>query len=122
MFGREGFILQKLVGDGRVFVHACGGIILKKLQNESLRIDTGCIVAFTKGIEYDVQLTKGLKSMFFGGEGMFLATLSGTGYIWLQSLPFSRLCEKINSGLPEGGGGESSSAGGFGKVLDMLER
>lgn len=95
--GGEGLILQKLSGDGKAFVHACGGICVKTLKNESIRVDTGCVVAFTKGITYDVQMVKGLKSMFFSGEGMFLTTLSGTGYVWLQTLPFPRLADKIIS-------------------------
>ena len=94
-FGGEGFILQKLRGDGKAFIHACGGICLKKLDNETIRVDTGGLVAFTKGIQYDVQMVKGLKSMFFSGEGLFLTTLSGTGYVWLQSLPFPRLADRI---------------------------
>ena len=94
-FGGEGFILQKLQGDGKVFIHACGGICLKKLINETIRVDTGGLVAFTKDIRYDIQMVKGLKSMLFSGEGLFLTTLSGTGYVWLQSLPFPRLADRI---------------------------
>jgi len=94
-FGGEGFILQKLEGDGLVFVHAGGTVIRKELNDETLRLDTGCLVAFTSGIDYDIQLAGGLKSMLFGGEGILLATLKGTGTVWIQSLPFSRLAERI---------------------------
>lgn len=94
-FGGEGFILQKLEGDGLAFVHAGGTVIRKELNNETLRLDTGCLVAFTQGIDYDIGLASGLKSMLFGGEGILLATLKGTGTVWIQSLPFSRLAERI---------------------------
>ncbi|MGC8116823.1 TIGR00266 family protein [Metapseudomonas otitidis] len=94
-FGGEGFILQKLEGDGLAFVHAGGTVIRKELNNETLRLDTGCLVAFTQGIDYDIGLAGGLKSMLFGGEGILLATLRGTGTVWIQSLPFSRLAERI---------------------------
>lgn len=94
-FGGEGFILQQLEGDGLAFVHAGGTVIRKELNNESLRLDTGCLVAFTSGIDYDIGLAGGLKSMLFGGEGIVLATLKGTGTVWVQSLPFSRLAERI---------------------------
>ncbi|MGX5218583.1 TIGR00266 family protein [Pseudomonas segetis] len=94
-FGGEGFILQKLEGDGLVFLHAGGTVIRKELNNETLRLDTGCLVGFSSGIDYDIKLAGGLKSMLFGGEGIFLATLKGTGTVWIQSLPFSRLAERI---------------------------
>jgi uncharacterized protein (TIGR00266 family) len=94
-FGGEGFILQKLEGDGLAFVHAGGTVIRKELNNETLRLDTGCLVAFTSGIDYDIGLAGGLKSMLFGGEGIFLATLKGSGTVWVQSLPFSRLAERV---------------------------
>ena len=94
-FGGEGFILQKLQGDGLTFVHAGGTVIRKELNNSTLRLDTGCLVAFTSGIDYDIGLAGGLKSMLFGGEGIILATLKGTGTVWVQSLPFSRLAERI---------------------------
>lgn len=95
-FGGEGFILQKLEGDGLVFVHAGGTVIRRELNDETLRVDTGCLVAFTAGIDYDVQLAGGLRSMLFGGEGLLLTTLKGTGTVWLQSLPFSRLAQRIH--------------------------
>jgi uncharacterized protein (TIGR00266 family) len=102
-FGGEGFILQKLQGDGKAFVHAGGTIIKKKLQGETLRVDTGCLVAFTEGIEYDIQRAGNLKSMFFGGEGLFLATLRGHGVVLLQSLPFSRMADRILQHAPSDG-------------------
>jgi len=96
-FGGEGFILQRLRGDGMAFVHAGGTVIRKQLNNETLRLDTGCLVGFSGDIDYDIQLSGGLKSMFFGGEGMVLATLKGTGSVWIQSMPFSRLAERVLS-------------------------
>lgn len=120
-FGGEGFILQKLRGDGKAFLHAGGTVVRKELRGETLRIDTGCIVAFAGQIEYDIQRAGGLKSMFFGGEGLFLATLSGTGTVWLQSLPFSRLADRILAHAPSAGGsskGEGSILGGLGRMLD----
>jgi len=104
LFGGEGFILERLQGDGMAFIHAGGTVIEKELNGETLRLDTGCLVGFTKGIEYDIQMNKGLKSMFFGGEGMFLATVSGHGKVWIQSLPFSRLADRILENAPKSGG------------------
>lgn len=103
-FGGEGFILERLEGDGLAFLHAGGTIIEKQLTGEILRVDTGCLVAFSDGIDYDIELTKGLKSMLFGGEGLFIATLSGHGKVWLQSLPFSRLADRIIAHAPMHGG------------------
>jgi len=120
-FGGEGFILQRLQGDGMAFIHAGGTIVQKQLQNQTLRVDTGCIVGFTPGIDYDIERAGNLKSMFFGGEGMFLATLSGQGTVWLQSLPFSRLADRIIAHAPSSGGtpkGEGSILGGLGRMLD----
>ncbi|MGQ7956635.1 TIGR00266 family protein [Pseudomonas sp. SP16.1] len=94
-FGGEGFILQQLEGDGLAFVHAGGTVIRKELNDETLRLDTGCLVAFSAGIDYDIALAGGLKSMLFGGEGILLATLKGSGTVWIQSLPFSRLAERV---------------------------
>ena len=99
-FGGEGFILQRLRGDGMAFVHAGGSIVKKELVNETLRVDTGCLVAFTSSVDYNIEMTKGLKSMFFSGEGLFLATLRGTGVVYLQSLPFSRLADRIIEQVP----------------------
>jgi uncharacterized protein (TIGR00266 family) len=120
-FGGEGFILQRLRGDGKAFVHAGGTVIRRELRGELIRVDTGCLVAFTPGIDYDIEMTRGLKSMFFGGEGMFLATLRGSGTVWLQSLPFSRLADRILENAPSAGGkrtGEGSVLGGLGDLLD----
>jgi len=120
-FGGEGFILQKLRGDGMAFIHACGTIIKKELNNETIIVDTGCLVAFTQGINYDIQRTGNLKSMFFSGEGFFLATLNGTGTVYLQSLPFSRLANRIISSAPNMGGsrkGEGSVLGAIGGMID----
>ena len=120
-FGGEGFILQRLRGDGLAFVHAGGTLIRKELVNDIIRVDTGCIVAFTKGILYDIEMVRSMKSMFFGGEGMFLATLKGTGTVYLQSLPFSRLADRILRHAPAAGGtrkGEGSILGGLGSLLD----
>lgn len=101
MFGGEGFILQKLEGDGKAFVHAGGTIVQKNLTaGETLRVDTGCLVALTKNVQYDIQMVKGIKSAIFGGEGLFFATLEGPGTVWLQSLPFSRLAAKFLQTLP----------------------
>ncbi len=94
-FGGEGFILQRLRGDGKVFVHAGGTILEQDLEGDRLRVDTGCIVAFEAGVDYDIQMAGGLKSMLFGGEGLFLATLQGHGRVWLQSLPFARLADRV---------------------------
>lgn len=103
-FGGEGFILERLEGDGLAFLHAGGTIIEKELNGELLRVDTGCLVGFSDGIDYDIEMTKGLKSMLFGGEGLFIATLSGHGKVWLQSLPFSRLADRVIQHAPSVGG------------------
>ncbi len=119
-FGGEGFILQRLQGDGMAFVHAGGTVIEKELKGETLRVDTGCIVAFSQGIDYNIERAGNLKSMFFGGEGLFLATLGGVGKVWLQSLPFSRLADRIIAHAPRAGGsskGEGSLLGGIGGML-----
>jgi uncharacterized protein (TIGR00266 family) len=120
-FGGEGFILQRLRGDGMAFLHAGGTVIERELNGETLRVDTGCIVAFTRGIDYDIQRAGSLKSMIFGGEGIFLATLSGKGHVWLQSLPFSRLADTIIAHAPRSGGksrGEGSVLGGFSNLFE----
>ncbi|MDP6468590.1 MAG: TIGR00266 family protein [Pirellulaceae bacterium] len=119
-FGGEGFILQRLDGDGKAFVHAGGTVIKKKLEGQTLRVDTGCLVAFTEGINYDIQRAGNLKSMFFGGEGLFLASLSGRGSVLLQSLPFSRLADRVLQHAPAAGGsskGEGSVLGGLGNLF-----
>lgn len=104
-FGGEGFILQKLEGDGLAFIHAGGTIIQKELlPGELLRIDTGCLVAMTRDVHYDIEYVGGIKSAFFGGEGLFFATVRGPGKVWIQSLPFSRLADRIYSSAPQTGG------------------
>ena len=99
-FGGEGFILQKITGDGLTFVHAGGTLIRKDLNNETIHVDTGCLVAFSTNLDYNIERAGNLKSMFWGGEGMFLATLSGTGTVYLQSLPFSRLADLVIQRIP----------------------
>lgn len=117
LFGGEGFIMQKLLGDGLAFVHAGGTIIQKELQaGDMLKVDTGCLVALTSGVQYDVEFTGDAKNALFGGEGLFLSTLRGPGTVWLQSIPFSRLAKRIYSvGSKTGGGKEEGSVlGNFG--------
>ena len=121
LFGGEGFILQRLQGDGMAFIHSGGSIIRRDLRDgEKLRMDTGCLVAMTTDVEYDIERAGSLKSMFFGGEGLFLATLEGPGTVWMQTLPFSRLADRIISASSVGGGsskGEGSMLGGLGRML-----
>jgi uncharacterized protein (TIGR00266 family) len=104
-FGGEGFIMQKLEGDGLAFVHA-GGTIIKKdlLPGQTLRVDTGCLVAMTGNVSYDIEFVKGVKTALFGGEGLFFATLRGPGSVWIQSLPFSRLASRVFAAAPRNGG------------------
>jgi uncharacterized protein (TIGR00266 family) len=122
LFGGEGFILQLLRGDGMVFVHAGGTIVEKQLNNEKLLVDTGCIVAFENTIDYDIQQAGNLKSMLFGGEGLFLATLQGTGRVWLQSLPFSRLADRILELAPKRGGKPMDEGSVVRGLTGLLER
>lgn len=121
-FGGEGFIMQKLEGDGLAFMHAGGTIIEKELLlGEVLRVDTGCLVGFTQDVDYDIEMIKGVRNMFFGGEGLFYARLEGPGKVWIQSLPFSRLADRVlrNAKNYGGGGkGEGSILGGIGDLLD----
>ncbi|OQX72795.1 MAG: TIGR00266 family protein [Campylobacteraceae bacterium 4484_4] len=120
-FGGEGFIMEHLQGDGMAFLHAGGTIVKKELKSETIFVDTGCLVAYTNGIDFDIQKAGGMKSMLFGGEGIFLATLRGTGTVYLQSLPFSRLADRIVSTASFGGSdqGEGSVLGG---IANMFER
>ncbi|MFO0852227.1 MAG: TIGR00266 family protein [Gemmataceae bacterium] len=112
LFGGEGFILQRLEGDGLAFIHAGGTIVRRSLrEGEKLRLDTGCLVAMTPDVEYNIEKAGSLKSMFFGGEGLFLATLEGPGEVWMQTMPFSRLAGRI-AGAVGGGKGEGSLLGG----------
>ena len=120
-FGGEGFILESLSGDGKAFVHAGGTVVEKRLSGETLRVDTGCIVGFTDGIDYSIERSGNLKSMFFGGEGLFLATLSGVGTVYLQSLPFSRLADRVLEHAPRALGSsqdEGSVLGGLGRLFE----
>ncbi len=118
LFGGEGFILQRLEGEGMAFVHAGGTIIKKELQaNESLRVDTGCLVAFSPSVDYDIQFVGGFKNSLFGGEGMFLAKIMGPGLVYLQSLPFSRLADRIFAASRFQRKGEQKGIGGIGGGL-----
>lgn len=119
LFGGEGFILQKLEGDGMAFAHAGGTVVKKQLNGETLRVDTGCVVGFAGDIEYSIERAGNLKSMFFGGEGLFLATLRGHGTVLLQSLPFSRLADRILQNSRVGGAsqGEGSALGALGNLF-----
>lgn len=118
-FGGEGFILQKIEGDGMAFAHAGGTVVKKKLDGQTLRVDTGCLVGFAGDIEYNIERAGNLKSMFFGGEGLFLATLRGHGTVLLQSLPFSRLADRIlqNSSAGSSRQGEGSALGALGNMF-----
>lgn len=122
LFGGEGFIMQKLEGDGMAFLHAGGTVVERELQaGETLRVDTGCLVGFTQTVDYNIEMIRGIRNAFFGGEGLFLATLRGPGKVWVQSMPFSRLADKIISAAPKMGGkrkGEGSILGGLGDLLD----
>jgi uncharacterized protein (TIGR00266 family) len=115
LFGGEGFVLQKLQGDGLAFVHAGGTVVEKTLRNETLRVDTGCVVAFEPGISFDVQRAGGLRSMIFGGEGIFLATLHGSGRVWIQSMPISRLVQAL---APYGKNNSKESGSLLGNLLE----
>jgi len=116
-FGGEGFILQKLEGDGMAFVHAGGTVVRRELvAGQTLLVDTGCLVAYTPGVEFEVQYVGKIKTALFGGEGLFFARLTGPGTVWLQSLPFSRLASRVFAAAPQRGGSreEGSVLGGFG--------
>ncbi|TGD59454.1 TIGR00266 family protein [Flavobacterium humi] len=122
LFGGEGFIMQKIEGDGMAFVHSGGTLARKELQaGEILKVDTGCIVGFTKDVDYDIEFIGGIKNSIFGGEGLFFATLRGPGIVYVQSLPFSRLADRIIASAPKAGGSgreEGSLLGGLGNLLD----
>ena len=121
LFGGEGFILQKLEGDGLAFVHAGGTVIRRELgPGETLRVDTGCLVAFPPSVRYDIQMVGGFKNMLFGGEGLFLATLTGPGPVLLQSLPFSRLADRLMAAAGGGRGEQKGVAGIGGNLLGGL--
>ncbi len=122
LFGGEGFIMQRLKGDGLAFLHAGGTLYERQLASgESLRVDTGCLVALQPSVDYDIEFVGGIKTALFGGEGLFFATVRGPGKVWLQSLPFSRLAGRIVAAAPRTGRGgreEGSLLGGLGRVLD----
>ncbi|MEM9991677.1 MAG: TIGR00266 family protein [Bacteroidota bacterium] len=121
LFGGEGFIMQKLEGDGMAFMHAGGTVIQKTLAvGEVLKVDTGCLVGFTQEINYDIEFVKGIRNKLFGGEGFFFASLRGPGNVWIQSLPFARLAGRVlaNANFNSGGQGEGSLLGGIGDMLD----
>lgn len=122
LFGGEGFIMQKIEGDGMAFVHSGGTLAKKELAaGEILKVDTGCIVGFSKDVDYDIEFIGGIKNTIFGGEGMFYATLRGPGTVYIQSLPFSRLADRIIASAPKSGGNgreEGSLLGGIGRLLD----
>ena len=119
LFGGEGFIMEKLEGDGMAFLHACGHVIEKDLQpGEVLKVDTGCIVGFTSNVNYDIQFVGGIKNTLFGGEGLFFATLTGPGKVWIQTLPISRLAGRILAYGTYKRKEEGSILGGIGNILD----
>jgi len=119
LFGGEGFIMQKLEGDGMCFVHAGGHVFHRELQaGELLRIDTGCLVGFTQGIRYEIEMIRGVRNKIFGGEGFFYATLTGPGRVWIQTLPVSRLASRILSYATTTRKEEGSLLGGLGNLLD----
>ena len=110
-FGGEGFIMQKLEGDGLAFVHAGGTVLKRELQpGQTLLVDTGCVVAYTPGVDFEIQYVGKIKTALFGGEGLFFAKLTGPGTIWLQSLPFSRLASRVFAAAPQRGGSKEESA------------
>jgi uncharacterized protein (TIGR00266 family) len=115
-FGGEGFIMQKLEGDGLAFIHSGGAVMERNLApGEILRVDTGCVVAYTSGVDFDIQFVGGVKTALFGGEGLFFAVMRGPGTVWLQSLPFARLASRIFAAAPvrQGGGGSGGEQGGL---------
>ncbi len=118
LFGGEGFILERIQGDGMAFVHAGGVVIERQLNNETLRVDTGCVVAFEPQISFDVQRAGNLRSMVFGGEGIFLATLRGTGRVWIQSMPISKLIQRL---APYGGNANKESGSVLGQLGNLFE-
>ena len=119
LFGGEGFILQRLTGGGKTFIHAGGTVVTRELKGERILVDTGCVAGFSSSIEYDVQKAGNMKTMVFGGEGLFLASLTGYGTVYLQSLPFSRLARRVLQQLPQSRSpkGEGSILGGLGNML-----
>ncbi|MFK7961029.1 MAG: TIGR00266 family protein [Phycisphaerales bacterium] len=123
-FGGEGFILQRVhspSNEGQVFLHACGSVMRRDLaEGETLRIDTGCLVAFEESVQYDIQWVKGIKNKIFGGEGLFYAAMTGPGTVWMQTLPFSRLADRVYAAAPQTGGRSQGEGSVLGSVFDML--
>lgn len=117
-FGGEGFVLQKVQGDGMAFIHAGGVVIERTLNNEMIRVDTGCVVGFEPSINFDIQRSGGLKSMIFGGEGIFLATLRGSGKVWIQSMPISKLVQRL---APNGGQANKEGGSVLGQLGNLFE-
>ena len=115
LLGGEGFILEKLEGDGKAFIHAGGTVIERQLNNETLRIDTGCVVAFEPTLDFDIEATGSLKTMVFGGEGLFLATIRGTGKVWLQSMPIRKLIRAL---APYGGNSRKEAGSILGNLFE----
>ncbi len=123
LFGGEGFIMQRLDGDGLCFVHAGGTIVEKQLEaGQTLRVDTGCLVALTQTVQYDIEFVGNVKSAVFGGEGFFFANLRGPGHVWLQSLPFSRLAGRIFAAAPQAGGKSVGEGSVIGNIANLFER
>ncbi|GAA0086957.1 TIGR00266 family protein [Clostridium sp. CTA-7] len=121
-FGGEGFILQKLEGDGLAFIHAGGTIVKKTLMpGETIKIDTGCLVAITQNVNYDIQFVGGFKNAVFGGEGLFFATLTGPGEVWIQSLPFSKLASRIYAATPQNMGKSVDQGSVLGSLGSLFE-
>ncbi len=119
LFGGEGFILERLDGDGMAFLHACGAVVERQLNNETLRVDTGCIVGFEPQIDYDIQVAGNLKSSLFGGEGLFVATLRGTGRVWLQNMPVRKLIQAL---MPQSPNARKENQSLFNNLNNLFER
>jgi uncharacterized protein (TIGR00266 family) len=117
-FGGEGFILQKIQGDGMAFIHAGGVVIERQLNNETLRVDTGCVVGFEPQVQFDIERSGNLKSMIFGGEGLFVATLRGTGRVWIQSMPISKLVQRLSASGPQATKEGGSVLGQLGNLFE----
>ena len=121
-FGGEGFIMQKLEGDGMAFVHAGGHVVERRLEaGQSLRVDTGCLVAFTRDVHYDIEMIKGIRNVLFAGEGLFYAHLQGPGTVWVQTLPFSRLSDRIMAASRRYSGGSKGEGSILGTIGDIVD-
>ena len=121
-FGGEGFIMQRLDGDGMAFIHAGGSLIRRDLQaGELLRVDTGCLVAYTQNVQFDVEYVGKIKTALFGGEGLFFAKVTGPGTVWLQTLPFSRLASRVFAAVPQTSGGNKEEGSLLGSLLGRID-